>query len=371
MLQLRPTSHWALLPPKDFLSNEICFSLLAGQITENCVSQPLKRLFLPLCKSSIVSQMMTLNYCCLLIIPLTIIVDAKAVDAMRQNTFMIDHVASTILTRTTPYQHQQTFGIQARDIPTSTIDFASIPTCALTECIYPASSATPLPCSSIPAPCPSGVGTGCSTFDKSCYCNLATPLECAFHPCPWVDVMLMENWFNQTCPDVDPSISYSFHTNSAEVFVPSCAGNCIHEQVISYGCTSESKNCFCSHASLFGCTATCSKADNSTIASWFAATCQVTAEVATDTVSHDQLDDSEAKSGGPVPPQRPKPLSWYEKLGVAVFSITVGVLLIVAVLNEWLEKCSYFAGHSFSSQHPWCARVAKRLGVKAAPEQKP
>ena len=282
---------------------------------------------------------MTLRSCHLLSVALFIVIVANAVGALKQDHLLIGLVASTIPTRTKLYEHQQTLSIHPRDALTTTIDFDSIPTCALTECIYPASKATPLPCSSIPAPCPSGIGTNCSTFDQSCYCNLATPLECAFHPCSWKDVMLMENWFNQTCPEIDPSISYNFKANNSQnVSVPLCARNCIYEQVISYGCTSESKNCFCSHASLFGCTATCNKAENSTIASWFAATCQVTAESAIGTVAEDQLMDSEAKAGGPSPPQRPKPLQWYEKLGVAVFCTTTGVLLVVAVVKEWLDK---------------------------------
>ena len=285
---------------------------------------------------------MTFGSVCLLTIFHIIVVVAGAFVAPEQDKLMIDHVASTIPTRTNPYQHLQTWSIRPRDGPTSTIDLGSIPTCAFSECIYPASSATALPCSSIPAPCPSGGGTTCSTFDQSCYCNLATPLECAFHPCPWADVIRMENWFNKTCPGVDPSINYSFDGNSGKLFVPSCARTCIHEQAINYGCTSESKNCFCSHGSLFGCTATCSTAENTTIASWLAATCQLTAKSATNTVADDQLDNSEAKSGGPSPPQKPKPLNWYEKLGVVVFCTTTGVLLVVAVVKEWLDKCSYF-----------------------------
>ena len=145
----------------------------------------------------------------------------------------------------------------------------------------------------------------------------------------------MENWFNQTCPEVDPSISYSFKANNSQnVFVPSCARYCIHDQVIRYGCTSESRNCFCSHLSLFGCTATCNKADNKTIASWLAATGQVTANVANNTVADDQLADSEAKAGGPSPPHRPPPLHWYEKLGISVFAITIGLLVLVAFGKE-------------------------------------
>ena len=158
----------------------------------------------------------------------------------------------------------------------------------------------------------------------------------------------MENWFNRTCPDVNPSISYSFDVDSKKVSVPSCARNCLHEQVISYGCTSESRNCFCSHGLLFGCTATCSKAENSTIASWFQETCKVPVETAIKTVKDDQFENSEAEKGGPSPPQRPKPFSWYEKFGVAVFCTTTGVLLVVAVVKEWLDKRSYFAGPGFS-----------------------
>ncbi len=107
--------------------------------------------------------------------------------------------------------------------------------------------------------------------------------------------------------------------------------------MISYGVTSESKNCFCSHRPLFGCTSTCNKAENTTIASWLAAACQVTAKVANNAVADDQLVDSEAKAGGPSPPHRAAPLRWYEKLGISVFGTTIGVLLVAAFVKEWLE----------------------------------
>lgn len=271
----------------------------------------------------------------------TIIFATNAVGFLKQRNISVDHAAST------SYQQQQTFGIHARNSPTptmtvdSTIDFASMPTCALSYCIYPGHSASSLPCSTIPAPCPTGSGNNCSTFDHSCYCNLATPLECAFHPCPWEDVMLMENWFNKTCPEVDPSINYNFKVNSKDEFVPSCARQCIQDQVLFYGCTSESKNCFCSHQKLFGCTATCSEADNSTLASWLAATCQITAANAITVVEDDDPNQSEEKEGGPKPPHRPRPLHWYEKMSISVLAITAGVLCIVAFVQEWLAKKSY------------------------------
>lgn len=280
----------------------------------------------------------------LLITAFTILIASNTISALSQNHFLIDHVASITPTRTTSPQHQRTFRIHARNLTTatSTIDFASIPTCALTKCVYPgdSSSTTAITCSKIPAPCPSGLGNNCSTFDHSCYCNLPKPLECAFHPCPWIDVMLMENWFNKTCPEVWPSIRDRFKVGSAEVFLPSCAKNCIHEQVMFYGCTSESINCFCSHDSLFGCTATCGKAEKSTIATWLAATCQILAQDAADRVEKDRLDDSEAKDGGPTPPHRRRPFRWYELLGIVVFSSTMGMLLISAIVIECLKRSS-------------------------------
>ena len=285
----------------------------------------------------------------------------------------VGYLSPSVPTSTFLHQEQLALGVHPRTglpTPATTIDFASIPTCALTECIYPASSATPLPCSSFPAPCPSGIGTNCSTFDSSCYCNLAKPLECAFHPCPWIDVMLMENWFNKTCPNTNFSIRYSFEDNSGEVFVPSCARNCIHEQTIRYGCTSESRNCFCSHASLYGCTATCSKKENSTIASWFAATCQFSAESAMDTVTDDTLAEWSPKGGGPSPPRPPRPLQWYEKLGIIVFSVTAGLFLIFAFGREWHDKCSYFVGTDFSSKYPRCSSWARWFGIEPAPEER-
>lgn len=270
-----------------------------------------------------------------------IIVTANGIGALHQDHLLIDQVATTIVrSRTIPYQHHQTLVIYPREEAlTITIDFASLPTCAANACVTQGSWATPLPCSTIPSPCPSSTSSDCLTFDQSCFCTLAAPLKCAFHPCSWSDWMLMENWFNKTCPKINPSIDYGFKTNSSEnLTVPKCAKNCIHQQVISYGCTSESLNCFCSHLSLFGCRATCNGAENSTIASWLAVTCQLSGDSAIDIVADDQLGNSEAKAGGPSPPQRPKPLDWYELLGIIVFSTTTGVVMLIAFVKDFLHK---------------------------------
>lgn len=295
-----------------------------------------------------------------------IITAADALGALKQNQLSIDRSSTPVPTRTKPYQHQQHISIHPRTALPSTVDFGSLPTCAFTECIYPATATTPIPCSSISTPCPSGVNTECWTFDRSCFCNLAKPLECAFHPCPWLDVILMENWFNKTCPETNPSITYSFQVDSAEIHVPSCARDCIHKQTIRYGCTSESKNCFCSHASLYGCTATCDQAENSTIASWFKETCQTTLESATNTVAGDNSGAWDPKGGGPSPPRRPRPLRWYEKFGIAVFSITAGLLCIFAMEREWRDKCAYFVGPHFSNKFPRYSQLARQLGIKPA-----
>jgi hypothetical protein len=226
-----------------------------------------------------------------------------------------------------------TFAKHQRDEPTPTVDFGSMPTCGVYYCVYPTTTEYPCP-TTFPSPCPSGGGDNCSTVSLDCYCNLATPYQCAFHPCSWIDVMLLENWFNQTCPHVDPTVSYDFYVNSIRKFVPSCALDCIHTQTISYGCTSESKNCFCSHESLYGCTEGCSQKDNSTIADWLAATCQISGDKAAEVVQDDTAYDSSYKDGGPMPPSPPQPLHWYEIMPIAVFAVSTLVFLVGLVMTE-------------------------------------
>jgi hypothetical protein len=150
--------------------------------------------------------------------------------------------------------------------------------------------------------------------------------------------MLLENWFNKTCPNTNPGVNYDYEVGSTHLFVPSCARDCLSSQMISYGCTSESRNCFCSHGYLFGCTALCSQSDNSTIADWLAATCQISNKAALETVANDVTGDSEAKSGGPNPPTPPPPLSWYEILAIVIFAVSTAVSLIYAAYKEWKKK---------------------------------
>lgn len=228
-------------------------------------------------------------------------------------------------------KHHQLFDAEPRDAPTPTVDFGLMPSCGVSHCVYPSTTTYPCP-TTFPSPCPSGDGDNCSTVSLDCYCNLATPYQCAFHPCSWYNVMLLENWFNQTCPDTDPTVSYDFQVNSTRMFVPSCALDCIQTQTINYGCTSESKNCFCSHQSLYGCTARCSQNDNSTLADWLAATCQISSDDATETVQDDTAGASTFKEGGPMPPSPPQPLHWYEIMAIVVLSVST-LLYLVALMN--------------------------------------
>jgi hypothetical protein len=221
--------------------------------------------------------------------------------------------------------------------PTSTVDFSSMPTCGISNCVYP--TTTQYPCATTyPSPCPSGGPNNCSTVSLDCYCNLATPYQCAFHPCSWTNVMLLEIWFNKTCPEVDPTVNYDYTIDSVRKYVPSCALSCLRAQTINYGCTSESLNCFCSHESLYGCTARCSAQDNSTLADWLAATCQLSSKEATDDVLEDTSGDSSAKVGGPTPPSPPKPLHWYEIMPIAVFATSAVIFLTVVISMEVAEK---------------------------------
>ena len=281
---------------------------------------------------------------------LAIAVDA--VKAPQQSHLSTDTSTSVVPAITTCPQHQEPFNVQQRDIPQPTVNYESMPTCAMSNCVYPASTATPLACESTSIPCPTGGSGNCSTVSLSCYCNLRTPLDCAWG-CGWTDWMLAENWYGETCPNVKP-ISYDFVVNSTREHVPSCAADCLPAQVISQGCTSESVNCFCNYESLFGCTSTCTKAGNATIAHWLVAACGITYDTAMDYVEADTASDSTAKDGGPQPPTLMKPLHWYEIMPITVFSASVVAFLAITLVRGLWARSTWVKRYL-----PW---LSKRKG---------
>ena len=229
---------------------------------------------------------------------------------------------------------QQLYNVQPRDTPSPTVDFDSMPACGVSNCVYPTTTEYPCP-TTYPSPCPPGSGKNCSTVSLDCYCKLSTPYECAFHPCPWSDVFLLENWYNKTC-DTDPGISYDSRVDGVRKFIPRCARDCLRTQTITYGCISESRNCFCSHRHLFGCTARCTRSDNSTVADWLAATCQISHEDAVKAVQRDRSGDSSQKAGGPEPPAPLRRLSWYEVLPIVVFALSTAIFVGVVIVQSYV-----------------------------------
>jgi len=243
--------------------------------------------------------------------------------------FTRDH-ASIIPTGTAPNHPQQSFHIQPRETSTAVVTFDALAsaTCAFSLCVYPTLATTEISprCTAVPTPCPSvsaaAGGNNCSTFSRECYCQQPIPLYCAWS-CSWYQWFLAEDWFKTQCPDVQP-----IDFNSA----PKCARKCLSEQSINYGCVGSTRNCFCSHGSVFNCEKQCSQAVQDSLASWYADQCQVS-------LSEANVELGVAGTRTNVTAalfKSPRKLHWYEIVPVAIASVSGAIFIGIIVMNGFL-----------------------------------
>jgi hypothetical protein len=243
-------------------------------------------------------------------------ITAEVVAASTQNHASIPPI------ETASSQPQQSFRLQPRSTPTAVVDFDSLAsvTCAFSECVYPSAGTVSVspPCTTVPVPCPPAVaaagGHNCSTFPLECYCQQGTPLYCAW-PCSWYQWFLAEDWFKTQCPDVQP-----IDFNSA----PKCARQCLSEQSINYGCVGSTRNCFCSHGSLFNCEKQCkgTAAIQQSIVNWFKDQCLVS-----ESEAEYDIGVSGTKNVTASLFQSPHKLHWYEILPITIATLS-GVCFI-------------------------------------------
>jgi hypothetical protein len=257
---------------------------------------------------------------------LFLVITTEVVVAFTQNH------ASILPTRTTSSQPQQSFHLQPRSDPTAVVNFdllsSASATCAFSLCVYPtAGAASVLPsCTAVPSPCPSAVaaagGNNCSTFPLDCYCQQPTPLYCAWS-CSWYQWFLAEDWFKTQCPDIPP-----IDFNSA----PKCARQCLWEQSISYGCVASTRNCFCSHGSLFDCEKQCKGTVAQSLVDWFKDQCLVSESEA-------EYDTGVSSSKSAVIAslfKSPYKLHWYEIVPITIASLSGAVFIGVIIMNGFL-----------------------------------
>ncbi|CZR69129.1 uncharacterized protein PAC_19029 [Phialocephala subalpina] len=235
--------------------------------------------------------------------------------------------ASLIPTRTASNQPQKSFHIQPRDTSTAVVNFDALAsaTCAFSLCVYPnvGTAYVSPPCTAVATPCPSvsaaaAGGTNCSTFPLECYCQQPIPLYCAWS-CSWYQWFLAEDWFKTQCPNIPP-----IDFNSA----PKCARKCLSEESINYGCVGSTRNCFCSHGSVFDCEKQCSQAVQNSLASWYADQCEVSLSEA-----NKEIGVAGSKNVTATLFKLPEKLHWYEIVPVVTASISGAIFIGIIFMN--------------------------------------
>ncbi|KAF3937550.1 hypothetical protein ABW19_dt0203398 [Dactylella cylindrospora] len=127
-----------------------------------------------------------------------------------------------------------------------------------------------IPCETTTVPCESDSSQDCTVVEKSCYCNDATVMICAWWWCDWFNWFIVEDWYSDVCPEV-PKVNFDG--------LPHCARECMIDEMSSNGCVSYTRNCLCLAGSLFGCPEKCSsEADKQQVLSWYGQQCLLDAE---------------------------------------------------------------------------------------------
>lgn len=196
------------------------------------------------------------------------------------------------------------------------IEFSSMPECAQFFCSSSDWQGPGL-CPSVP--CPSSTDSSCTTVTTDCFCNLKTPLECAWI-CDWSAWYHFENWYSNTCPNAKP-VDFSG--------LPKCVRRCLPDQYIIYGCITLGRSCICNAQELFGCASKCDVQSNKTINNWFSDLCGTKLNVTVDTVP------TSARSGAVVPRVRaPTPMNWYETFALVVAATSALVFVVAVILSK-------------------------------------
>jgi hypothetical protein len=107
-----------------------------------------------------------------------------------------------------------------------------------------------------------------------------------------------------------------------------------------YGCITHTKNCFCTHGSLYGCDMKCTAAGDGgaggKVASWYAGQCDVSIETA-----NAALGGAEASSKAPEWKRiRGRKLHWYEIMAISVCAATLVTLVAVLLWLNSIQKAA-------------------------------
>jgi hypothetical protein len=249
---------------------------------------------------------------------------------------------STILA--TPEIQQPVDSLERRD-PPQVIDFTTFPPCANSddyggcdisyfEPDFGLTTCDPVACNS--------TDTGLNCISTDCFCTVSFPLRCGYN-CTWGQWYTFEDFYSNICPDTMPT-DFSG--------VPSCARGCLPDQYIIYGCITLGASCICDTLEVFGCTAGCDDASNTTLTQWFATLCgespdEILSEepaatssaaasttVGTLTMSSTTSSPTQKSKGKGQRVSHNSRIHWYELWAIVVLVVTVASLIGAWVLYQ-------------------------------------
>ncbi|KAM7215908.1 hypothetical protein V8F06_008666 [Rhypophila decipiens] len=179
---------------------------------------------------------------------------------------------------------------------------------------------------------------GIYQYSRDCYCKLKTPISCAWR-CNWAGWWQTEDWFAQVCPDtpVTKPVDWSG--------LPSCARQCLDDNMFQYGCLTQTSNCVCTKGDLFDCHKKCGDgAKWDQISIWLQDTCAISELAATEalkTGTFSLYEEQAAKKGieeeeKPNPPPLPgrRLFQWDE-----IFVLCVASVVGFTVFVLWIWDC--------------------------------
>ncbi|ERF74887.1 hypothetical protein EPUS_09093 [Endocarpon pusillum Z07020] len=181
------------------------------------------------------------------------------------------------------------------------------------------------------------------TWSRQCFCNLKTPLRCAWI-CNWNAWMNAEDWYtgNTGCGPQADDLDLKG--------LPACAEDCLPDALMDAGCITKGRQCFCLNGDMLGCQNSCSHQERAEVATWLEGACNISQQLANQGVEKGSfledpsfwatlVDKASVIFGGRgdegvhkevvAPPSRTgQPLRWYEIWAVVVLCFTAVAILI-------------------------------------------
>ncbi|KAM7191961.1 hypothetical protein V8F20_009085 [Naviculisporaceae sp. PSN 640] len=175
-------------------------------------------------------------------------------------------------------------------------------------------------------------------YNRDCYCNLKTPISCAWR-CNWEGWWETEDWFANVCGPSAPAAKQVDWSS-----LPSCARQCLDDSTFQYGCLTQTSNCVCTKGDLFDCHKKCGdQAEWDAIAAWLRDTCAISQAAASEALKTGQFalyEDGSGNAGADGDRESPPPLPGREPLRWdEIFVLCAAGLVGVTVIVLWVGNC--------------------------------